>query len=118
MMQKIIGYKISSSVLKEASLFPTPEPELWLIVDKDFPTDDGLPHFFFDEIQFLRDTDATRLRAIYLTKKHFPGSRVTEFKPERILHMEKEREEKNEEKKEKPDDKEKEEEGPAEEEKD
>lgn len=78
MESMIIGYKISSSVLKEPSLLnDSLELELWLVVDKDFVTDDKLPHFFLSEIPFLKDKTADQLRTIYRVKKEFAGSRIT-----------------------------------------
>ena len=75
-MNKIIGYEIASEVLKEPALFLTEAPRFWLIVDKDFPTNDGLPHFYFDEIPLLKNKTAVELRQIYRVKKEFPGSRI------------------------------------------
>lgn len=75
-MSKIIGYKIAAEVLKEESLLPVDAPELWLVMDKDFPTGDDLPHFYLDEVSILAKKSVVELKEIYKTKKVFPGSRV------------------------------------------
>lgn len=75
-MNKILGYKISAERLQDPLLFPTEPPCLWLIMDKDFVTNDGLPHFYLDEIPLLRDKTVEQLREIYNTKKAFLGARM------------------------------------------
>lgn len=50
---------------------------LWLAFNAEFDPGDGLPVFYADELQFLRNKPAATLRKIYETKLAFGrGSRV------------------------------------------
>lgn len=62
------------AVLIDSEVLSAP---LWLAFDAEFNPGDGLPVFYADEIQFLRNKPAATLRKIYETKLAFGrGARV------------------------------------------
>jgi len=50
---------------------------LWFAFDRDFDPADGIPVFYADELDLLKDKPLATLQKIYETKKTFgPGTRV------------------------------------------
>ena len=65
---RIIAVCICSKIL---------QAHIWLTFDEGFDPGDGLPVFYPDELQFLKEKPAATLRKIYESKVAFgPGTRV------------------------------------------
>ena len=65
---RIIAIEIESTVLGAT---------IWFAFDDDFDPKDGIPVFYSDELELLKNKSVETLRKIYLTKKTFgPGTRV------------------------------------------
>ena len=65
---EIVAVEIASEVLGA---------DIWLAFRANFNPSDGIPVFYPDELQHLKDKSVETLRKIYETKKAFgPGTRV------------------------------------------
>lgn len=64
---KVIAVLIDSTVL---------DAPLWFSFSQDFDPKDGIPVFYADELDVLKDKPISTLRKIYETKKAGPGYRV------------------------------------------
>ncbi len=58
------------------------EDHLWLILDREFISHDGLARYYAEEFPLLRDKTPEELKAIHAAKLRFPGCRILQEGPE------------------------------------
>ena len=59
------------------------EDHLWLILDREFISHDGLARYYAEEIPLLRDRTPEEIQKIHKAKLAFPGCRVIQEGPEK-----------------------------------